>query len=523
MKKILSSVLACLLVLSMTACSYQGAIGVTRPSGIISTDPVDPNDPNAFIVTLTLDGEPYVPDFELYAQWTDGYSYYTAKFDENGMAGVSGLDGDYRVTLSAVPEGCSYDVNANMASNDNRRIVIDIRTLLGTNRPGEGNGLYSPHIITLTDLGIYRVTLWDEETTVYFQFYPQENGKYSVESLCDVTQDLVNPVAAIYNGTVAYKAYAYDLDSGSYQSTTGFTKNFKYNVQVSDEMIGNVFAFGVKATTKDGQWPVTVDIAVKFNDGYNPDPRLVNMVAPTEDFRQAPTLGGTFVGAEFPVEGAPGRYLFDQDRYKLWPKDEGGDGYYHLYDEVAYAEFGGYGPTLFAKIDQPCRFLELSFTHLEDPGNASLTLDNGTSNYKHFIQGYNSLITPTTNFPVIDWYCYYCSGNCNCGGGVTESKGHACPPGCPTCDKDCRPCPVELMGKPGYADYCNSDGCYPVTEELQIFLQKLSTSQLYFRDGNGWVEENPIIKVDSDEESQWLFACGYYTGDPGGKCPMGNP
>ena len=49
-----------------------------------------------------------------------------------------------------------------------------------------------------------------------------------------------------------------------------------------------------------------------------------------------------------------------------------------------------------------------------------------------------------------------------------------------------------------------------VTAELKEFLQQYSTSQLLFCDGNGWVESNPDIKIYSNEEDQWLFACGYY-------------
>jgi hypothetical protein len=65
----------------------------------------------------------------------------------------------------------------------------------------------------------------------------------------------------------------------------------------------------------------------------------------------------------------------------------------------------------------------------------------------------------------------------------------------------------------GYADVVNRDGKFPVTPELKDFLQEYSISQLLFRDGNGWVEENPNIKVDAMEDDQWLFACGYYTND----------
>jgi hypothetical protein len=75
---------------------------------------------------------------------------------------------------------------------------------------------------------------------------------------------------------------------------------------------------------------------------------------------------------------------------------------------------------------------------------------------------------------------------------------------------DCRRVGVLNMQGLGYADVVNSHGRFPVTPELKEFLQEYSVSQLLFRDGNGWVEENPNVKVDAMEDDQWLFACGYY-------------
>ncbi len=54
----------------------------------------------------------------------------------------------------------------------------------------------------------------------------------------------------------------------------------------------------------------------------------------------------------------------------------------------------------------------------------------------------------------------------------------------------------------------NADGCIPVTAALQEYLYNFSVSNQYFWDGNGWAETNG--GQQSDEESQWLFACGYY-------------
>lgn len=58
-----------------------------------------------------------------------------------------------------------------------------------------------------------------------------------------------------------------------------------------------------------------------------------------------------------------------------------------------------------------------------------------------------------------------------------------------------------------YEQYCNIDGAHPVTEELQQMLQAFAVQGAYFDDGNGWAE---IKGLNSSEEDQWLFCCGYY-------------
>ena len=64
-----------------------------------------------------------------------------------------------------------------------------------------------------------------------------------------------------------------------------------------------------------------------------------------------------------------------------------------------------------------------------------------------------------------------------------------------------------------YTAYTNTDGVYPVTQELKDFLMNFSIAQGYFLDGNGWVEPNKDNPngYNSSEKNQWLFPCGYYT------------
>ena len=61
-----------------------------------------------------------------------------------------------------------------------------------------------------------------------------------------------------------------------------------------------------------------------------------------------------------------------------------------------------------------------------------------------------------------------------------------------------------------------------MTEELKELLQMFAINRTFFVDGNGAIETDEMNPMNSDEESQWLFACGIYLQDPGGKCMMGS-
>ena len=114
---------------------------------------------------------------------------------------------------------------------------------------------------------------------------------------------------------------------------------------------------------------------------------------------------------------------------------------------------------------------------------------------QHFIEGFTALVQGD----------YYCVPECVC----MAKDGHrgACPPGCADCHSNCNECPEDMIGKEGYNAWCNDDGVAPVTAELAEFLQKFAISQRYFADGDGWAEQRGIYAY---EDSQWLFACGYY-------------
>ncbi|MBR2025310.1 MAG: hypothetical protein IKA02_05835 [Clostridia bacterium] len=202
-------------------------------------------------------------------------------------------------------------------------------------------------------------------------------------------------------------------------------------------------------------------------------------------------------------------YVFDQNRFKLWEKAKGGDGFYHVYDVEKYPETNGYGPILYAYITSPGRFIDVAFSRIEynakgEVINAALSI-NGT-NYKHFIEGYTQLAT----YGNINGGSYYCLNECTCHKGTTD--GWACTSDCNNCLSGCRRIPEELIGVEGYQSIANSDGLVPVTEEIRIFLEGYCLKEFFFYDGLGTVETKVFNgkKYQAVGSSGWLFACAYY-------------
>ncbi len=475
-------------------------------SGGTSDDPViDYTDEDLFSVTLKMNGGDYVPTdgLTIEAVWTrdDGQSLHKATVGDNGIAFVDGLDGDYTVTLTALPDGYAYDPNGQATDNYNRHITIDLRTITVVDDPDKGTSVYNSYNITRT--GVYQIELSSVEDIRYFCYEPKAAGVYSIVSWADINKAEINPKLDYYYGMIQTGfRFAYELDDGGAEGA--YTKNFKFEIEIkNDNYVGQEFTVGIKAESRKDEWPVTMLFAVLRNGDFDNEDKSTDLVIPTEDFvgkREKygthEYVGYTFVGAEEVRKNNAGVTfnVFDQSLYGLNPED----GWYHKLEDGQPT-----GPILYAKISQACRFIDLPLSTVEYQGNKMLTV-NG-ENYKFFIEGRGSFAKGNSYFCVWDVFgSVYCpcmrAGNCI----------GACALGCTNCHEQCRNVDPKVLTSYGYADFCNSDGVYPVTKELQLFLQALSNSQRYFMDGEGFVETSDRISVYSDEESQWLFVCGYY-------------
>lgn len=502
MKKLICLLMATLLAVSAVACgTYNGPLDEVGGEVNTSADTTPVTEAETsdedYSVQLRLEGESFSPgELEIFAQWTDGFSFHTARVDETGKAAVGGLDGDYRVSLSNIPAGLSYNPNAYTADNDNRHIVIDLYRLDKVGRGGDD--LYK--CIRLTKTGMYQVEITSPNHVVYFELAPTSNGLYNVESWMDVIANNVNPKIDVYSGTVAAKYFAYTLDDGGVSSH--YTKNFKYEFKISDEGISTggqqVFTFGIKCDAKEASaYPIKVNFVVEKN-GTNPGGRDQStlMVPANPDiytdeqyaYLAAHPPKGKFVGMEVKKDG----YMaFDGDYYGYNEET----GFYHRINE----ETGKFdGPVIYAAIGEACRFIDVPFTNIEDPGNKALTVSLGKENYKLFIEGFDSMVRKN----------YFCVATCPCR--TSGVNGGACKVSakCQNCHPECNACPDEAYGHKGYADVYS---LCPVTQELKDFLQKLSVAQRYVFDGMGIVDGNDDVKVSSNDADQWMFACGYYS------------
>lgn len=540
-KRIISLILALITVLfSFVACDGElvigNNVGNTTGSSADTSEPSDGgdednkqeqpelnNDPtDDFTVTLMADGEPYKPRMDMLVYWNDGFSVHAAPVNEEGVARIDGLDGDYRVTLSAVPNEYAYDPNNNIATNEDRNIVVNLYTM--TNLTGGHNDEYNCYNFRYT--GVYSAIITGPDQKVFIEYAPSGMGTYTIESWMDVTADNVNPYIDVYGGTFANKWYETTTDGGG--TVGSYTINFVHTVQIAKENISGggqaTYTFAVGADVKNNRYPVTVVFAVK-RDG---DFELVRPVNPggsgnsgkggvaisEHDFSDFNKADHEYDKREYKTAYpeyllSGNTYVFDEKNFKIWKRSEGGDDFYHVYSLEKYPETNGYGPILYANITSTNRFVDRPFNLIDYNDKGEVVYFNLVANgvdYKHFIEGYTALATQGK----INGGSYYCVNECTCHGSSTT--GRACTDECTTCHADCRRIKEELIGFEGYQYYANTDGRVPVTAELKDFLVDYASKQQFFYDGIGTAEKYGVggKLFQAVGTSGWLFGCCYY-------------
>lgn len=472
--------------------------GIETPNKPSSPDtPGDPNQPEegTFVAHVVVDsGEDsdgdgendlvaFRPEEEIYVVWRNLSisETKTARVNRNGTATVEEVDGNYSVGLAVLADagtdnerfiytlqGYSYNPNIYFCDNDNRSVTI---TVVPLSKPTRGNGTTAYPGVTPTDgifevseMGTYRVEVPGESFDTnplnlnnrnpnlrFYQFIPTERGRYTIETWVSVYDNAVNPIVNIYYGTNTYKHLSEIVDDGGEASTGGFTKNVKWSVEIGSEFIGNVFAFAIRAQSRSGEFPVSVDFSIQFESDWEYEHVPHDVKEAKEASKATPRESGTLVNA-----GA--------SRNNVWEYRAAGyryssqDGYWHVYDETRYAETNGYGPALvvYLRVTPP-------FMFASDMSDKALTFEDLLSvegdNPYEFGNEEGTLIYDYTEFIV------------------------------------------------AYVAACNADGVCYVTQEMKEFLQNYALGHQLFWDGLGSLESQGAY---AEEEAMWLFACAYY-------------
>lgn len=410
---------------------------------------------------------PYTPGKTLKARWSsiDGSSIHEATFNEVGVAEIGGLDGEYKVTLVDLPDDVTYDPQGYSADNNNKHIVINILPIINAKHStGSGLGTGTYGVVSANKTGYtYRAIIdspWNGafdqysskfEGIVFYSFTPGSTGVYSIESWVDITSNEVNPILEYYIGSYEYKAWDSRIIDGGAAST--YTKNFRAEIQLTADEVGNVWFFGIHAESKRETYPIKIDFTVKYEgavveDTIRPNFTEVESNGPYGDPLERPS-------GVFKYNYKDTNYELRGSRFKL----NKADGFYHLYDEDTYTDNNGFGPVLYVKITQQSEVMDVPFIKPQDD---------------------NNIVGVNLQFQFRDPFNY----------NVFVYKDY-----------------TNFIQK--YAKYCNSDGVHPVNEELKQFLQDYAVKETLFRDGAGWAEIGNV-RLRSSYEDQWLFGCGYY-------------
>lgn len=480
LKTILVAVIIFVLAVTMVACNYNPATNDGIPSGggndnnggNLSGDDSSgtPSGSSEDVFTVRLSEKvatAYLIDIKVI--WTDVESssgaYYSANFDKDGVARVTGLDGDYKVTLSAIPKGYTYNPNIYVTNRDERDIVIQIFKLGEVSNP-DATGLSSYDRFILKSTGAYRAVLTADnfENGLWFTYEPQTAGEYSLETLIDVTANKLCPMLDYHGGSFAFvNPTGTTIEGGGEEST--YTKNVRWEMKVSGSQYPT-FHFHIYATTLDKNvFPINVDFILERDGEYTDSGKLQTIeVEATHDFdaisdiafsdyRGSFTAYYEFDGNNGLLDGSKVHYAGENAKSEAERK---ANDYYYV--ELA----DGTKKILYARITKDTGN---SDTGVEIPTTDVITTDSAT------------LFLDPMNAPK-----------------TVEGK-----------DEKGQNRYYNYVGFiKTYAEYTNAVGCYPVTQELQLFLQRISITKRLFNDGGGVAESKGIM---SSESNQWLWAC----------------
>ena len=317
-------------------------------------------------------------------------------------------------------------------------------SLVEVEKSKSGTGeAYNPYIVYE---GVYESSLKNNNVT-YFGFRPNRPGKYVVESWANPLVDIDGGFYGNNDQYVLDNPSISDTNSGSYNNFS-----FELNIPVEEFIsTGTLDSNNNPEYEKDehGNYIPGGSYKIGIKKNSNEDANFAISIKWVDNY-----VSEKVKAEEIHVTETLTQYQ-DKASNELIYKEAALNGL----TTVVYNEDDGFyhvdsldGYVLLAKISEPCPYLDKAFskTNAETGENegilgvTGLVVDNGQKDYSNFIKEYER--------------------------------------------------------------YCNSDGLYPVTEELKVFLE------YYYAGNKDWIGKqveyyNPQA---IDDECGWMFACGYY-------------
>ncbi len=406
---------------------------------------------------------------QITAVWTDlrNTTRYEASFNRKGVATSREADGEYRVSLSGLPEEYTYDPNAYQSTNHKKTVTVDIYEWesMPWSESGAGEQDSPP---TVLQMGVYRFVFERANQSFYFWWNTSFSNKTIVKSLVDVTvENQIQPVLTYYSNINYLDANKPITSGGSYSA---YTKNFRYEMELSgSQSVG----FGVSIEAKPNtQFPVTLDVLIEteetvYGGVYDVVPEREPVLP--DELRDGPADGdwraiqpeGTFtLLADLTIGSFQDKNHFDEDMVVYDPDK----GVYYL-----NKNYGVEGASKEAWIEYPVY--------------ARLARDVENTQESWILN------TRDPDAP-----------------GISKKSNYLCPE-------------VGLdYGKfiAKYFPRCNADGSMPIDEYLQKFLHDYSIATSRFKDGMGYAEvvryfnNTQSTPYTSSDGGRWLWICGVY-------------
>ncbi len=379
MKKLIILLTACVMafftVFAAAGCGeYKppadaGNSGNTGKPDVPPEEPDDPDEPDnpdipqgeMFTVSIKYMNTAFSPNEKITAYWNelDSSRVYRAEVDENGVAQIGGLDGDYKITLSAVPEGYTYDPNSDnlIATNDNKDVTVNLMRLTPTS--GSGQNFDNDKRITISTIGAYRATLTSPNQKLHFFYTPRASGVYSIVSLIDITANVINPILDIYlanNG--GYTQLTETRDGGGSENT--YTKNFKWEMSLAKESVGSPFGFVIRADSLNADaFPVNIDFYIDKDGEFIGGGDVTYIpVEVTEKFEKTPEYSSEFRYIAYENS----QHVLDESLVRF----NEDIGYYCMYDKTVgdYRRYEDGSPViLYVKVSKATEVLAEAFTY----------------------------------------------------------------------------------------------------------------------------------------------------------------